>query len=441
MRLPHPAVLLLTATLLAAVLTWTLGAGEFERRKDESTGRNVAVAGSYHAVPPAPVGLFAAATAVPRGFVEAGEVIAVVLFVGGAWIIVDRLGTLAAVVGALLGVFGNRGLLAIPIVSLFFAAMGALENMQEEIIPLIPGLLILGAGLGIDPLAVVAMSAGAAMIGSAFGPTNPFQAGIALKLAQLPALEGGALRFGMLAVATAAWIAATMRFAARRRVAPSVSTAAAHSALSARHGGILMAMLLPMALYVYGALSLGWGFNELSAAFLIGGLVAGLVGGLGLTGALTTYVDGMQTLLPAAVLIGLARSISLILEDGRVVDTILNGFAVVLGRMPPVASAFLMVPFHALIHVAVPSVSGQAVLTMPLLVPLADVLGLSRHVPVLAFQTGAGLMELFTPTNGALMAMLLAAGVPFERWLRFAAGAAAIPLLVGLIALALTVFR
>src|SRR5581483_10451461 len=153
---------------------------------------------------PAPVGPFAAVVAVPRGIVDAADVIAVVLFVGGAWVIVDRLGTLSAVVAALVGRLHGRGLLAIPILSVFFALMGALENMQEEIIPLIPVLLVLGGGLGIDAVAVVAMSAGAAMIGSAFGPTNPFQAGIALKLAQLPPLTAGGLRLAAFAAAVAA---------------------------------------------------------------------------------------------------------------------------------------------------------------------------------------------------------------------------------------------
>jgi uncharacterized ion transporter superfamily protein YfcC len=184
-----------------------------------------------------------------------------------------------------------------------------------------------------------------------------------------------------------------------------------------------------------------WGLNELAGAFLVGGLVAGIVGGLGPTGTLITFVEGMQTLLPAAFLIGVARSISLVLEDGRVVDTILNGFATVLADVSPVAASFLMVPFQALLHIAVPSVSGQAVLTMPLMAPLADVLGLSRQVPVLAFQTGAGLMELLTPTNGALMAVLLSAGVPFQRWFRFALVAAIIPLLIGLSGIAFAVSR
>ena len=445
-RLPHPVVLLGAAVGVAALLTWVLPAGQFDRRDDPETGRRVVVAGTYHPVEPAPVGPFAAIVAIPRGFVAAAEVVAVVLFVGGAWVVIDRLGTLPAVVAALVRAFAGRSLWMIPVVSLFFATMGALENMQEEIIPLVPALLVLGAGLGIDAVAVVAMSAGAAMVGSAFGPTNPFQAGIALKLAQLPPLSAGGLRLAMFVVGFVLWTGWTMRYAAR------TSGTSVFRLQRGLHGppkartlrqlgsddvtcSIFALGLAPMAAYVYGALSLGWGFNELSAAFLVGGLAAGLVGGLGIERTVIVYLEGMQSLLPAALMVAVARSISLVLEDGRVVDTILMGFVAPLSRVPPFVASVLMIPFQALIHIAVPSVSGQAVLTMPLFVPMADVLGLSRQVPVLAYQTGAGLMEMATPTNGALMAVLLAAGVPFQRWLRFALGALLLLTLVGVVSL------
>jgi uncharacterized ion transporter superfamily protein YfcC len=431
---------MLGGIVIAAALTWILPSGEFDRRDDPVTGRRVAVAGSYHAVDASPVGPFATIVAVPRGFVEGADVIAVVIFVGGAWVLVDTLGTMTAVVGALVGFFRTRGRLAIPLVAIFFAVMGALENMEEEIIPLMPVLLLLGDGLGIDAVAVVAMSGGAAMVGSAFGPTNPFQAGIAMKLAQLSPAAGGLLRVTMFIAAVGAWIVFTMRYASTTKTPRPAEGQGMDGRLSTRHAISLAAMLVPMAVYVYGAVRLDWGFNELSAAFFLGAIVAGLVGGLGLAGTLTTYLDGMRALLPAAFMVGLARSISLVLTDGRVVDSILNGLASPLGHLPGVATAFLMVPVQALVHVAVPSVSGQAVLTMPLMVPLADLLGLSRQVPVLAYQVGAGLMELFTPTNGAIMALLLAAGVPYEKWLRFAAGAAIIPLGVGLAGIAAAVF-
>jgi uncharacterized ion transporter superfamily protein YfcC len=199
-------------------------------------------------------------------------------------------------------------------------------------------------------------------------------------------------------------------------------------------------MLTPMALYVYGALRLDWGLNELSGAFFVGAIVAGLVGGLGLAQSMVAYLDGMQALLPAAFMVGLARSISLVLTDGRVVDSILNGLASQLARFPAVATAFLMVPVQALVHIAVPSVSGQAVLTMPLMVPLADLLGFSRQVPVLAYQVGGGLAELLSPTNGAIMAVLLGASVPYERWLKFAVMGLIVPVLIGLAGIAAAVW-
>jgi len=432
----------------------------FDRRDDPATGRRVAVAGTYHRVPRAPVRPLAAAIAVPRGFVAAADVIAVVLFVGGAWVVVDRLGTLPALVAVLVARFRRRGLWAIPFVCLFFASMGALENMQEEIIPLIPVLLVLGQGLGVDAVVVVAMSAGAAMIGSAFGPTNPFQAGIALKIAQLPPFSSGGLRAAMFIAGVSLWIAWTIRYAARHRIAAETlvpetvvippETVVGHDlqvvplsegavALPMKHVLILAIALAPMAAYVYGALRLDWGFNELAGAFLLATLVVGTLGGLGLGATVEAFLEGAASLVSPAIIIGTARSISLVLEDGRIVDTILNDLATPLAGMPAMVSALLQVPVHALVHVAVPSVSGQAVLTMPLFVPLADLLGLSRQVPVLAYQTGAGLAELITPTNGALMAVLLAARVPYQTWVRFLLGGLALMMLVGIVAIAVAI--
>src|SRR5712692_1905788 len=258
LELPHPLILLLAGVAVAAALTWILPAGAFDRRDDPATGRRVVVAGTYHPVARAPVGPLAAAIAVPRGFVAAAEVIAVVLFVGGAWVVVDRLGTLPALVAFLVARFRRGGLWAVPVICVFFATMGALENMQEEIIPLVPVLLVLGQGLGVDAIVVVAMSMGAAMIGSAFGPTNPFQAGIALKVAQLSPIAGGRLRLVMFVAALGMWIAWTIRYAARNRVSPEASKSVDATAFPAKHVLILAIALTPMAAYVYGALRLDW---------------------------------------------------------------------------------------------------------------------------------------------------------------------------------------
>lgn len=220
-RLPHPVVLLLACVLLAAALTHILPAGEYERRDDPATGRRVVVAGTYHAVDLAPVGAFAAFVAVPRGLIAAAEVVVLVLLVGGAWTVIDRAGTLARIVEWLVGRFSGRPEVVIVLLSLAFAAGGALENMQEEIIPLVPVLLVLAGALGFDAVTVVAMSAGAAMVGSAFSPINPFQAGIALKLAELPLLSGAGLRVGMLLLGVGLWIAWTVRHARLTRTPPA----------------------------------------------------------------------------------------------------------------------------------------------------------------------------------------------------------------------------
>lgn len=434
-RLPHPVVLLLGAIGVAAAFTWVLPAGEYQRRDDPVTGRRVAVAGTYQAVEAAPVRPFRAVMAVPRGFADGIAVVMTVLLCGAAWVVVDALGTLRVVVSALVRRL-HRPAVAITAVCAFFAAMGAVENMQEEIIALVPVLLVLAGRLGVDAVTAVAMSAGAAIVGAAFGPTNPFQAGIALKLAELPALSGGGVRLASLVAGLALWVAWTLRHA-RRHPVPVDNGDDGARAMVARDAVVMACLLLPLGGYVYGVMRLSWGFDELSAAFLVGGAAAGLIGGLGVTGTVTAFLRGMQDMLPAASLVALARSISLVLTDGRVIDTILHALATPLGELPAMVTGVLMIPAQALIHIPVSSVSGQAALTMPIFAPLGDLVGLSRQVVVLAYQTGAGLMEMLTPTNGALMAVLLAARVPFDRWLRFASGGVLLLAGVGLAAMAL----
>src|SRR5512140_3474346 len=311
-------VLLLACVLVAAALTHVLPAGSFDRREDAATGRTVVVAGTYHRVEAKPVGLFDAFVAVPRGFVAGAEVIVLVLLVGGAWTVVDKAGTLRAIVGWLIEKFGQRRYLIVAILSLAFAAGGAMENMQEEIIPLAPVLLLLAIGLGYDAVTVAAMSMGAAMVGSAFSPINPFQAGIALKLAQLPLLGAAGLRTGMLLVAITLWIWWTLRHAERTRVAPVAGAMPEHVHFDGRQRVILLLVIAPFVAYVIGVLKYDWGFNELSAAFFVAGLAIGLVGRLGVQGTVDAYFEGMRSVVAAAVLIGVARSISLVLEDGRV---------------------------------------------------------------------------------------------------------------------------
>ncbi|MYB97081.1 MAG: YfcC family protein, partial [Gemmatimonadetes bacterium] len=424
LKVPHPLVLLTGCVILAAAASHVLPAGEYDRRDDEVTGRSVVVAGTYHEVEPNPVGPFEAVVALPRGMADAAEVIFLVFLIGGAFTVVDRTGALRRGVTSLIRAMGGRDLLVIPLVSLLFATGGVIENMQEEIIPLIPVLLILARRLGFTPMVAVAMSAGAAFVGSAFSPINPFQVAIAQKLAELPLGSGAVFRSVFLVLALAFWIGMTMRYARRTRgpaeeVGEEVGEEEAEG-MRASDWGIFALVAATFAVVVVGMMGWGWGFNELSAAFFIMGVIVGLLAGMGVSGTARAYVRGFREMAYAGLLIGFARAIYVVLQDGRIVDTIVHAMFTPLEGLPVLASAFGMVGAHTAVHVPVPSVSGQAVLTMPLLVPLSDLLGLSRQVTVLAYQYGAGLCDLLTPTNGALMAVLASAGVRYEDWLRWA---------------------
>lgn len=416
-RFPHPLILLCGGVLLAALLTWVLPAGEYARRHDPATGRDVVVAGTYHTVAAQPVGPFDAVVSIPQGMIDAGDVIFFVFLVGGAFAVVEQTGALTRGMNGLVRVLEGREALVIPVVSLAFATGGALEHMQEEIIALVPALLLLTRRLGYDPLVAVAMSLGAAAVGAAFSPIDPFQVGIAQKLAHLPVLSAGGFRMAVMVPALAIWIWGTMRYATRTRVTPAPPEEGTAGAIGGRSTVILLLVLATFAVFVYGVFSLGWDFTQMAALFFVMGVVAGVVGGLGIGGTAESFVDGFRAMAYAGLLIGFARAITVVLEHGKVVDTVVNAVFTPLAHVPVLASAGGMMVMHTVLHFPVPSVSGQAVLTMPVLVPLADLLGMARQVVVLAYQYGCGLCEVVTPTNGALMAILAAAGVPYEKWI------------------------
>lgn len=451
-RFPHPMVLLIAGIVVAALLTWVLPAGEYARTTDPATQREVVVPGTWHRVEPAPVSPGGAVLAVPRGIVAGADVVVVILMVGGAFALLEGTGALARLVGTLVG-RTRRPQLVVAGVAAAFATLGALNNLHEEIIALVPVLLVLSRGLGYGPLTALGMSVGAAVVGSAFSPFNPFAAGIANRFAGLPVVTDVPLRLGVTVAAVLVWIGWTLRQASReiamagevRHVvggiaSPAIaSTAIASPAIASpgiapatrRDGLLLLLAVIPFVPYITGVLRYDWGFNELSATYLVAACAIGLAAGLGVRGTAVAYLRGMDTMLSAALFVGVSRGISVVLTDGRIIDTIVHGLSAPLAGLPGVLAAGLMVPVHALLHLPVMSNSGQAALTMPIMAPLADLLGVSREVAVMAYQTGAPPFDMVWPTNGALLAMLATAGVSFPRWLRYAAPGVLLVMLAG----------
>jgi uncharacterized ion transporter superfamily protein YfcC len=436
---PHPLALLVGCVLLAAALTWVLPAGKYERREDPATGRSVVIAGTYTRVDPQPVGPFGAVVAIPKGIIDAASVIALVFLIGGGFTVVERTGTFLRLVNGLVRRISRRGILVIPVASLTFSLGGIMMQMQEELVAFVPVLLLLVRQLGFTAVTAVAVSLGAAAVGAAFSPVNPFQVVIAQKLAELPPTSGLGFRVAFLIPALGLWIAGTMYYARRTRVAPDHSTVDERTSMNWRDVTVLLAILGAFALYFYGAQRLGWEFNELAALFFTIGVLAGLLGGLGLRRTAEAFTDGFRSMALAALVIGFARAIYVVLNEGQIVDTIVHGLFTPIAGQPPTLAALGMMLVQTAMHIPVPSTSSQAVLTLPLLVPLSDLIGLSRQVTVLAYHYGAGLCDILTPTNGALMAMLAAAGVRYEDWFKFALPLCAALMLLAAVALTVAV--
>lgn len=430
LRVPHPLALLTGCVLLAAAASWVLPAGEFDRRADEVTGRSVVVAGTYHRVNPSPVGPFDALIAIPVGMAERADVIFLVFLVGGAFFVFDETGTPRRAVAAIVRGLRGRSLLVIPVASLFFAFGGMTIGMQEEIVALVPLLLVVTKRLGFTPLVAVGMSFGPAIVGGAFSPINPFGVVVAQGVAELRPGSAFAFRMVFLLLGLALWIGMTMRLASRTRTAPAADDDAPSEILTTRDRGILAIVLSSFAVVIWGLQAHDWDFNRMSACFFVMGTLVGLVAGLGFGGTAETYVRGFREMAFAGLLIGFAGGITVVLNQGHLIDTVVNGIFIPLQGLPRLVSALGMMAAHAAVHVPVPSISGQAVLTMPVLVPLSDLLELPRQVTVLAYQYGGVLFDLVTPTNGALLAILAVAGVGYDDWLRYM-----LPLYGGLIAI------
>ncbi|HEV8396336.1 MAG TPA: hypothetical protein VGQ37_18775 [Vicinamibacterales bacterium] len=414
----HPLALLLACVAIAAALTYVVPAGQFERRDDPVINRKVVVAGSFHHIPQSPISPFDALVAVPKGFIDAAGVLAMVFMAGAAVSVVDKTGALRGGVSWMASRLRRREMLIIPVACAAFGAGGAAEGMWEEIIAMMPVLMALTRGVGFDGVTTVSMSLGAAGIGSAFSPMNPFNVGIAQRFAELPLLSGWQFRLPVMVLAIGIWAWGTMRHARRTRTTPS-EEGLPNQALSGRHAAVLVTTVAGFATFIFGVIQFGWGFEQMAGVFLGLGLVAGVMGGLGIEGTCAAFVEGFGSMSYAVLMIGVARGVFVVLDQGHIVDTIINFLVTPLAKLPVTFFAMGITVVQSLLTLPVPSSSGRVTLTMPILVPLSDLLGLSRQVTVTGVAFGPGVIGNFLPTDGALMAILALGGVPFSRWLRF----------------------
>jgi uncharacterized ion transporter superfamily protein YfcC len=461
-RAPETTLVVFGVIVLAAVLTWAVPPGEYARDEIEVEGvgtREVVVPGSYERLEREAEGVggrllhtVAVVFQAPiLGFVDpdAAPIIAFVLLVGGAFAVLTATGAVDAALRRVLRAAAASPALDAVLIPLFvglFSLGGAVFGMSEETIPFVLIFVPLALALGYDSLtgAAIPFLGGGAGFAAAF--LNPFTVGVAQGIAGVPLFSGAGFRVGLWVVITSAVAGFIVWHARRVRRDPALSptrelddaareggvSAVGEAAFTGRQRLALAVFGLGLVALVVGVLEAGWYIVEIAALFVALAAATGVAGGLGGNGTARAFMVGVRDLAPTALIIGLARGILVVLQDGQVVDTILYGMASGLAETGATVAAMSMFGAQTLINLFVPSGSGQAALTMPLMAPLADLVGVSRQTAVLAFQLGDGFTNMIIPTSPVLMGALSLARVPWTTWARWV-----LPLQVGLFGLGL----
>jgi uncharacterized ion transporter superfamily protein YfcC len=428
-RVPHTLVLLFGMMVLALVATWVLPQGRFETVQDDK-GHTLVVPGTYAPVAEpvqlTPIDLF---TVVPRALVAAADIIFFVLLVGGAISVLRATGMIDAALGRVLGLIGDKPNALIVIGMLLFALVSGAIGVAEEYIPFAAMLIALCLAMRMDAITAMGIMVGGYGIGYGVAPWNPFTVVVAQNVAGLDPISGAWYRWVLFGPFVLIGVHHVWAYARRVRLDPAASlmigVESIHSAptefpkLSPRLGLVLLLSIVTLLLMSWGIAERGWYLVELGALFLGLAIVSGFIGGLGADGTAKRFIEGASELAGTAVLIGFARSIALLLEDGQVLHTIVNALAGPLSSMGAELAVVGMLLLQTVINFFIPSGSGQAFVTMPIMAPLSDLLGISRQTAVLAFQMGDGFSNMIVPTNIVLMSILGIAGIPYDRWFRF----------------------
>ncbi|HKL46753.1 MAG TPA: YfcC family protein [Roseovarius sp.] len=443
-RFPTAYTILFALIVLVAVLTWIIPAGQYDREMNEEVGREVAVPGTYQTVESNPQNLIDVLLAPIGGFYDpdsyAANAIDVALFVlmlGGFLGVVNATGSINTGIRQAMRAMEGREVWMIPILMTLFAAGGTSYGMAEETLAFYAILLpvVLRAGYdAVTGVAIILIGAGIGVLGSTI---NPFATIIAANAASIPFTDGIVLRFVILLGGLAICIAYVMRYAHRVKterdrsvVARQWSTHERHflkdgdtadedDTLSGTQKIILIIFAATFGAMIWGVATQDWWMARMGALFLGSAIVIGIIGRLGEKGLTGAFVDGARDLLGVALVIGLARGIVVIMEQGLIVDTILHAAAETLGDLSSVVFISAMFGIEVAMSFFVPSSSGLAVLSMPILAPLADFAGVGRDLVVTAYQSANGLVNLINPTFAVVIGGLAIGRVPYDRWIVF----------------------
>ncbi len=431
-KVPHTYVLLFCIIILAAIGSYVLTPGVYDRAKDERTGRTLVDPTSYHAVERTPVSFFQVFMAIPEGMQKAAEIVFFVFITGGVFAILQDTNAIDAGLGKAIVAMKGKEKLMVATIMFLFSLMGATMGMSEEVIVFVPIGIALARAVGYDDIVGVSMLSTGAAIGFSAGFLNPFTVGVAQSIAELPLFSGIGFRLIGYALLYVSSVVYVLRYATKTKLDPTYSYVYGierqegqtgksfdNIAFTGTHKLVLLAVIICFAFMIYGVMKLGWYIKELATLFLIMGTVGGLIGRMSPSEIASSFVRGCASIAFGALVVGVARGVLVTMENGQIIDTVIHGLVGWISALPGGLAAAGMFWVQSLINFFIPSGSGQAATTMPIMTPLADMVGLTRQTAVMAFHYGDGFSNQIIPTHPTLMAVLGLAAIPYQKWVKF----------------------
>ena len=444
LSMPDVYVLLFFMVIVALLATYIVPAGEFERKTVNDM--TVVVPDTYERVTEPKLGFMDMILPFQLGLVQSASIIFLILIMGGLIEVLEASGSLKAGILSAIKKTKGKEFLLISSICIIFSLLGAVGITANSIIAFVSIGVILAKSLKLDPIVAVAITFGAAFAGFNVGFANPYSIGIAHNIAELPLFSGILFRLMIFAVTLTITIWYTWRYTKRIMNDPNESFMQVYDHHSSeqksaqlhftfRHKLILLFVAIAFGFMIVATLKLEWTIDQMSAYFFAMAVGVGLLAKIRPNTFVTHFIKGAEKLVYGALIVGVARSVLVVLEEGKILDTIVYGLSILLTDLTPTLTAIAMLFTNAILNFLIPSGSGQAMVVMPIMTPLADMTGVTRQVAVQAFAFGDGFTNSIFPTSGPLMASLAVAGVPYTKWVRWMLPLLAIWFVIGIISL------
>lgn len=428
---PNAFIIVFGIMIFCAILTWIIPAGSFDRVIDTVTDKEIVVAGSFHTVESNPVGPWKFFNCFFNGFVDAADIMFFILFATSYVYVLSKSNALNAFIGRMLRLVGNKDYLVIPVFFMLFAIGGTTFGMFEETYALIPVFIVIAKTLGYDRMVGGALVYLGVATGFSAAIINPFTIGVAAGVAGVPLVDTKVTIFRTIAFVLFSVLICgyLMRYAARVRKDPTKSylygvqddltgmmtrEECMEIEFTTSHKISMIGFVILLVILVWGIISKGWWFSDISSLFLVFMIITGFVNKMSVNDLADALVESTKNSVYAMLLVGFSRGISIVMTEGSIIDSVVNALASVVQVLPASLTGIGMLIVQNLINFFIPSGSGQAVVMMPIMAPLADITGVSRQMACIAYQFGDGFSNMIFPTAVALECGIM--GISLKKW-------------------------